>query len=66
MSNKKPSYTAFQIIETGKTNDNGDDITFWNRIGAAWLNKDGSINIVLNSVPLDGKIQLRVPKPTEE
>jgi hypothetical protein len=61
MSNKK-TLIAFQIIETGKTNDKGEPINYWNRVGAGWVNKDGSINVQLNAIPMDGKIQLREPK----
>ena len=59
---KNPTYIAYQINDTGKKDDNGKDIAFWNRVGAAWVNKDGSINVQLNAIPLDGKIQLRTPK----
>ncbi|MFH1356065.1 MAG: hypothetical protein ABII18_02930 [bacterium] len=31
----------------------------WSNIGAAFLNKDGSINVILNSVPVDGKLHIR-------
>ena len=62
---KKPSFIAFQITETGKKNHNGEPIAFWNRVGNAWENKDGSINVQLNSLPLDGKLQLRKPKDDE-
>jgi hypothetical protein len=58
----KKTYIAYQITETGKSHDNGDPISYWNRVGMAWVNKDGSINVQLNSLPLDGKIQLREPK----
>ena len=61
MSNKK-TLIAFQITETGKKNNIGEPVAFWNRIGTAWVNKDGSINLQLNSLPLDGKVQLREPK----
>ena len=36
-----------------------NDKTFWNRVGNAFVNRDGSWNVYLDSVPLDGKIQLR-------
>jgi len=32
------------------------------RIGSAFVNKDGSENIYLEAMPLDGKLQLRDPK----
>jgi hypothetical protein len=31
----------------------------WLNIGVAFLNKDGSINVVLNSTPVDGKLHIR-------
>lgn len=39
--------------------------SFWNRIGSAWVNRDGSINVKLFLTPPDGKIHLRKPKPKE-
>jgi hypothetical protein len=39
----KKTYIAYQITETGKTNKYGDPIIYWNRIGAGWENKAGSI-----------------------
>ena len=32
---------------------------FWQEIGVAFTNRDGSINVVLNCLPLDGKLQIR-------
>jgi len=31
----------------------------WTRIGAAFVNRDGSINAYLDAFPRDGKIQIR-------
>jgi hypothetical protein len=39
---------------------------FWNRIGTAWVNRDGSINIELFATSVDGKLQLRKPPPKDE
>ncbi|MGI9301904.1 MAG: hypothetical protein ACR2RB_04240, partial [Gammaproteobacteria bacterium] len=50
-------YVAYQIIPTNKTDEDGKPIAYWNRIGAAFRNKDDSLN-----VPLDGRIHLREPK----
>lgn len=40
------------------------DKNYWTRIGAAFHNKDGSINLLLDYVPTDSEttIQLRPPK----
>ena len=33
--------------------------TYWSRLGIAHTNKDESINIYLDTLPMNGKIQLR-------
>ena len=38
MANQKPDYVVYTIIE----NNGGDG--YWQRVGSAWTNKDGSIN----------------------
>ena len=43
---------AFNIVERGNK-------SFWNRVGTAFKNRDGSFNILLDSLPRDGKIQIR-------
>ncbi len=32
---------------------------FWNRVGVAFVNADGSINVKLEAVPVTGEIQIR-------
>ena len=32
---------------------------FWNRVGVAFVNSDGSINVKLEAVPVSGEIQIR-------
>jgi hypothetical protein len=40
---------------------------FWPRIGAAFTNRDGSITLVLDALPLGtNKLQIREPKPAPE
>ena len=49
-----PSHIAYQVKE-------GEQKSYWTRIGAAFTHKDGNgFNIVLESLPLDGKISLRL------
>ncbi len=33
--------------------------TFWMKIGAAFVNRDGSLNVHLNAYPTNGKLQIR-------
>jgi hypothetical protein len=58
-SGKAPTHIAYQVRE-------GNPKSFWTRIGAAWAHADGKgFNIQLDSIPLDGKISLRVPSEAE-
>jgi hypothetical protein len=49
---RKP-WAAYNIIER----QGGKRI--WSRVGTAFKNRDGSINVFLDSLPIGGKIQLR-------
>lgn len=39
----------------------------WTRAGSAFMNRDGSINVYLNVLPLDGALHIReaAPNPLE-
>jgi hypothetical protein len=57
----EPAYRAFSVIER-----EGRD-PFWQSIGAAFENSDGSLNVILQAYPLPGrdgvvKVVLRPPK----
>jgi hypothetical protein len=60
-TNNKPAFIVYQVLDRdGKKDD------IWNHIGAAWQHKDGNgFNIVLNSLPLDGRLTMRKPKPKD-
>ena len=34
----------------------------WVKIGATFLNKDGSESVLLDALPVNGKLQLRTPQ----
>jgi len=40
--------------------------TFWTRIGVAFTNKDGSITVRLDAVPVTGKLCLRSAKSEQK
>jgi len=53
--NKKPSHIAYHIRE------GSGDKSYWSRIGVAWVHQDGNgFNVELATVPLDGRIVLRI------
>jgi hypothetical protein len=43
-----------------------NDKTYWNRIGVAFTNKDGSINVKLDALPIGGTLQIRDYEPRED
>jgi len=49
---KTPAKTAFTIVES-----NGK--SFWLKIGAAFVNRDGSLQVRLDALPVNGVLQLR-------
>jgi hypothetical protein len=48
-----PPKEVFNVIEEK------DGKTRWVRIGTAFVNRDGSINALLNVYPREGKLQIR-------
>ena len=53
----QPAYRAYTVIKREGQED------FWLAIGAAFMHQDGDgYNIVLQALPIDGKIVLRLPK----
>jgi hypothetical protein len=60
MATQQPDFRAYTVIKR----EGADD--FWLPIGAAFMHQDGDgYNIVLQALPIDGKIVLRVPKSDE-
>ena len=51
MANQKPDYVAYTIVET-----NEDNKDYWQRVGSAWTNKDGSINITLKRAAVERQV----------
>jgi len=50
-SNYKNVYTIVENPNGGKN--------YWVRIGVAFTNSDGSLNVTLNALPVNGKLQIR-------
>jgi hypothetical protein len=38
----------------------------WVKIGVAWENRDGSLKVVFNALPMKGEVLIRDPKPFED
>jgi hypothetical protein len=51
---------AYTVVERNK-----DGRKFWVRIGAAFVNRDGSLNVRLDAMPVNGELQIRDYQPRE-
>jgi len=52
---------VYTIVERAR-----DRKKFWLRIGAAFTNRDGSLNVHLDATPVNGQLQIRDYKPLED
>lgn len=61
MSDERMSHRVFTVIKRDGEED------FWLPIGAAFEHKDGKgLNVILQALPIGGKLVLRLPKDGEE
>ena len=60
MSDKKPK-GVYVIIENERL-----EKPLWKRVGTAFINRDESLNILLDALPLNGKLHVRELKDREE
>lgn len=54
---------VYTIVEGGKEGTKKED--YWIRIGVAFENRDGSINVKLNALPVNGTLHIRDGKTNE-
>jgi hypothetical protein len=60
-ANQQPTYQAYTVVKREGQDD------FWLAIGAAFMHQDGDgYNIMLQALPINGKIVLRPPKAQNE
>jgi hypothetical protein len=50
-----PTKEVYTVVKNGEK-------TLWVRIGIAFTNKDGSLNVLLNALPVNGEMNIRDPK----
>lgn len=59
---QQPAFRAFTVIKRGEGQDD-----FWLPIGAAFPHRNGDgYDIVLQALPLDGRVVLRPPKTEDD
>jgi hypothetical protein len=60
-TSKTPTHVAYHV------RDRKGAEAIWTRIGSAWAHADGKgFNIQVETVPLDGRISLRIPSEKSE
>jgi hypothetical protein len=65
--NEQPaSHNAKKLIAYHIIERKGLEKPVWSRIGVAFVNRDGSINVMLDELPLDGRLQVREDRPKPE
>lgn len=52
LTDVKKRYSVFSVKESKSGH-------IWTRAGAAFVNRDGSLNVVLDVLPLDGRLHVR-------
>ena len=55
----KPKFIAYAIVPS--SGSSGEARNHWTRIGAAFENRDQSVTVLLNALPVNARIVLRVP-----
>ena len=56
--------TVFTVVERNQPNSEHKSV--WIRIGSGWVNSDGSINLKLDALPVNGQLQVRQWESKEE
>lgn len=61
-SRNKPSHFVYTVREGGEGSKD-----YWSRIGAAFAHNDGKgFSVLLDAMPLDGKLTIRQPEDKEQ
>ncbi|HWW87222.1 MAG TPA: hypothetical protein VNZ26_26675 [Vicinamibacterales bacterium] len=63
-TNNRPTHTAYSVRDYQK---NGKTESDWTRVGVAFAHRDGNgFDILLEAIPVNGRIALRKNKPKSE
>ncbi|MFO0601053.1 MAG: hypothetical protein U0228_37435 [Myxococcaceae bacterium] len=55
----------YQVFSIKEVIENENKKSIWVKAGSAWANRDGSMNVYLDVLPLDGKLHVREPMPEQ-
>jgi hypothetical protein len=54
---------VYSLVE--RTSANTGTKTYWTRVGVGFVNRDGSITLRLDAIPINGQLQVREWEPYE-
>ena len=60
-STNSPSHKIFSVRDRGEGRK-----AQWTEVGVGFTNKDASLNLIFNALPLSGKVQVRVYEPRKD
>jgi len=55
-----------KVVYTIVKNEKDGEKDYWTRIGVAVDNRDGSLNVLLNALPVNGTLHIREEKPRNQ
>ncbi len=61
----KPGPSKIKIVYTIVEREK-DGKKFWVRVGVAFVNRDGSLNVRLDAMPVNGRLQIRDPQEIDQ
>lgn len=61
VAHSKTNYSVGQRLAVFSVKKTADG-AIWNRAGSAFINSDGSINVLLDVLPIDGRLHIREPR----
>lgn len=61
MTTNAPTYTCWTVRDNGEGKKG-----FWVEIGAGWVNRDESLSLKLDALPMNGQIVVRKREPKVE
>ncbi len=59
MENSNTNNKRLQVFSIKEITDGEEKRSIWVKAGSAWRNRDGSFNVYLDVLPLDGKLHVR-------
>jgi hypothetical protein len=63
MEEQKTMKMVWTMVE--RSQGNGPTKSYWTRVGVGFVNRDGSINLRLDAIPISGTLQVRDWEPYE-